>query len=483
GEATYSRGQLLAAARALAAALEEAGVPAGAPVAWVARNDPGMVAALLGLLIARRCVSLINPHEPPAKVAAAVRTLKASATVAVARDWTPELDAAARDTGAAAFRIELGAEPPVSARPCTERVRGHGFHAVGPDIVVELLTSGTTGEPKRLPLRADRLETGLSLGVRKDRHAPGAPAAPDLTVKRSPSLVANPMSHVGGFFRVLLSLKELRPIVLRERFRVAEFVDDMRRFRPKSVSLVPAMAAMVLEAEVPPEVFEGVILVRSGTAPLSPQIKAAFEARYGIPILSEYGASEFFGGVTVWSLGDYEAYGAAKAGSVGRPKPDVEMRITGAETGEVLGVDQVGVLNLRSPRFGPDWIATTDLASRDADGFVYIHGRSDQAIIRGGFKILPEKLAEVFRQRADVGEACVLGIKDDRLGEAPLLVVEPAAGAPPPTVEALQAFARENLAPYQAPAAYEVMAELPRTATLKVALGKLREMLSDRYRF
>ena len=480
GGATYARGQLLEAAQALGDALDRAGVPPGAPVAWVARNEPGVVGAVLGILMSRRCVSLINPHEPAAKVAAAVRALKAPAIVAAERDWTAELDAAAARSGAAAFCVSLSAGAAVRPRPAAERVRGEGFHSVGADIAVELLTSGTTGEPKRLPLGAERLLTGLSLGIRKDRHAPGIPAE-TLQVKRSPSLVANPMSHVGGFFRVLLSIIELRPIALRERFRVDEFVEDMRRFRPKSVGLVPAMAAMVLEADVPPDVFADVILVRSGTAPLAPPIKAAFEARYGVPILSEYGASEFFGGVTVWTLGDYQAHGAAKAGSVGRPKPDVAIKIVGADSGLELPADEVGILHLKSPRFGPDWIATTDLASRDADGFVYIHGRSDQAIIRGGFKILPEKVAEVFRQREDVGEACVIGVKDDRLGAAPLLVVEPAPGHAAPSPEALQQFARENLAPYQAPVAYEVLPELPRTATMKVAIGKVRELLADRY--
>jgi acyl-CoA synthetase (AMP-forming)/AMP-acid ligase II len=138
------------------------------------------------------------------------------------------------------------------------------------------------------------------------------------------------------------------------------------------------------------------------------------------------------------------------------------------------------VLNLKSPRFGHDWVATTDLASRDAEGFLYIHGRSDQAIIRGGFKVLPEKVAEVFRTRSDVGEACVIGIDDERLGQVPVAVVQPAPGQPRPDPAALMAFARENLAPYQVPVAIEIVDELPRTATMKVSLEKVRDMIAGR---
>lgn len=483
GDKIFTRGELREAAREVGRLLDAAGVPAGAPVAWVARNQPGMIAAALGLLLVGRCISLINPHEPENKVADAVRRLRACAVIAGPDDWTGAMAAAVGETGAAGLEIALDATPAVRLREGLDRVRGDGHHQAADDTVVELLTSGTTGDPKRLPLGADRLLTGLALGIRKDRSAPGASDQEDLTVKRSPSLLSGPMSHVGGLFRVLLSVKELRPIVVRERFRVADFVEDMRRYRPKSVSLVPAAAAMVLEADVPAEVFADVVLVRSGTAPLPPPIKRAFEMKYGIPILSEYGASEFFGGITNWTLSDYEKYGAEKYASVGRPKRDVEVRILDPETRFDLGVEQIGILTLKSPRFGPEWIPTTDLASRDADGFIYIHGRSDQAIIRGGFKILPEKVADVFRQRDDVAEACVIGVKDPVLGHTPIVIVQPEQGRPWPTPAELEAYARANLAGYQVPVAYELMDQLPRTATLKVALGAVRELLRDRYDF
>lgn len=474
----YTRGAVLECARSIAHILDEAQIPKGAAVAWVARNHPAMVAAALGLLMSERCVTLVNPHEPARRVASVVAQLRPCAIVASEADWTQELVTVAKDNGVVGITAAIDG-PGSSVRFAAETSNGD-YHRVGPDISVELLTSGTTGPPKRLPVSAKRLLSGLALGIRKDRGRSGS-TTQDLTVKNSPSLIANPVSHVGGFFRVLLAVQELRPLVLRERFRVDEFVEDMRRFRPKAVGLVPAMANMVLEAKVPPEVFSSVIIVRSGTSPLHAETKAAFEETYKVPILSEYGATEFFGGVTAWTLGDYETFGAAKAASVGRPKKDVEVEVRDIASKEVLGPGAVGVLNVKSERFGTDWVATTDLGSIDEDGFVYIHGRADQAIVRGGFKVLPDQVADVLRQRDDVAEVCVIGVKDARLGEVPVAVIEPAPDCPPPSPEELATYAREHLAPYQVPVAYEIMASLPRTATMKIAIGEVREVLRPRY--
>jgi long-chain acyl-CoA synthetase len=483
GTKEYTRGVLNEAAISLWRALDDTSIAADAGIGWIARNDPSAVAGLLGIVLADRCVSLINPHEPPAKVAEGLRSLNPAVIVACERDWTADIAKVAEQTQALGLIINLDKAQPV--RIIDNRRFGApkpNHHSVPKNIAIELLTSGTTGDPKRIQVAADGFLQGLSLGTRKDRKGEGAP--PDeMIVKKSPTLVFNPLAHVGGFFYALLALKELRPMVLRERFVVHEFVADMRLFRPKVISLVPAMAAMVLEKDVPAEVFSSVLVVRSGTAPLAPDIKEKFESRYRVPILSEYGASEFFGGVTVWTMGDYEKFGAAKSRSVGRIKADVEFRIVDLESDTDVLPGGVGILVLKSKRFAPGWHRTTDLVSCDSDGFIFIHGRSDQAINRGGFKILPEKVAEVYRRHPAVAEICVLGAKDARLGQIPVAVIEVKEGQARPSPSELEAFGREHLTSYQVPAAFEFMEALPRTPSMKVASGKIREQLSDRYAF
>jgi acyl-CoA synthetase (AMP-forming)/AMP-acid ligase II len=273
-----------------------------------------------------------------------------------------------------------------------------------------------------------------------------------------------------------------RPIVVQERFRAATWVEAVREHEIKVATLVPSMIRMVMDLDPPPEHLASLLCVRSGTAPLDPPLQRAFEEKFGVPVLIDYGASEFMGGVAGWTLNDYRKLREAKTGSVGRLRADVDIRILDQRSGEELGAGEVGVLSLKSERFGPDWIATTDLASYDEDRFLYIHGRSDEAIIRGGFKVLPEKVAATLRGHPGVQDACVLGVKDERLGQVPLAVVERVPDAAITAAE-LVAFAREHLPAYEVPAFFEIVDQLPRTVSLKVARPALREEMAGRYDF
>jgi acyl-CoA synthetase (AMP-forming)/AMP-acid ligase II len=136
----------------------------------------------------------------------------------------------------------------------------------------------------------------------------------------------------------------------------------------------------------------------------------------------------------------------------------------------------VGVLEVRVFRMGPDWIRTTDLASLDADDFLYIHGRTDDAIIRGGFKIVPEVVAEALRDYPGVADVAVVGRPDERLGAAPVAAVEMRPGAPAPSEDDLLQFARSRLLSYQSPVAVRVVDALPRTPTLKVDRRRVIEL-------
>ena len=133
-----------------------------------------------------------------------------------------------------------------------------------------------------------------------------------------------------------------------------------------------------------------------------------FERRYRIPLLWAYGATEFAGSACAWTPELYRQYGAAKRDSVGRPLPGVKVRIVDTDSGDEVKAGDKGFLEAQIEVVGPDWIRTTDLASIDPDGFVTIHGRADGAIIRGGFKILPETGAGEARLTSG-GSRCVCG--------------------------------------------------------------------------
>jgi acyl-coenzyme A synthetase/AMP-(fatty) acid ligase len=262
-----------------------------------------------------------------------------------------------------------------------------------------------------------------------------------------------------------------------ERFTVDDWVDLVRRHRPRVASLVPTALRMVLAAEVDPADLASIQVVTCGTAPLEPEIAEAFEAKYGIPVLILYGATEFAGGVTGWTLPDHDRFATTKRGSVGRAHPGIELRVVEPDSGEVLTTDSIGLLEVRGAQLGIDhgWVRTTDLATIDDDGFVWIKGRIDDAIVRGGFKIVPTELQRVFDSHPAIRESVVVGLPDPRLGAVPVAAVELNEGAGA-TVDELMDFARQNLIGYQVPAQIRIVEALPRTLSLKVSRPQVVEL-------
>jgi long-chain acyl-CoA synthetase len=137
------------------------------------------------------------------------------------------------------------------------------------------------------------------------------------------------------------------------------------------------------------------------------------------------------------------------------------------------------VLTKQSPNGGTDWIRTSDLAHLDDDGFLWITGRADDAIIRGGFKVHPEVVKRVLELHPGVQEAAVAGLPDARLGAVPVAAVERRPDGPEPTADELVLLCREHLTPYEVPVDFRVVDELPRTPSMKVSRVDLLELFSD----
>ena len=135
-----------------------------------------------------------------------------------------------------------------------------------------------------------------------------------------------------------------------------------------------------------------------------------------------------------------------------------------------------GLLEVRASQLGTDeWVRTTDLARLDVDGFLWILGRADQAIIRGGFKIQPEVVRAALEHDPAVAEASVVGIGDRRLGAVPVAAVQRRPGHDIDDGLLLER-AGLHLAPYEIPVAIIVVDELPRTASGKADLAAVRAL-------
>lgn len=447
------------------------GLGAHARVGLVARNRPANVGAFASLLAAQRCVVMLYSSQSPEAIAADIRRLRLPLVIADGEDWTPPTLEAARDTGTAGIALSQ-IEGGLSAAA--------NLHDFGKDlawtsdaaVAMELLSSGTTGPPKRVPLTVARFEQSA-----KDSAATYASGRQEASVR--PNIVFHPLGNIAGVTFVIPFLFEGRPIALLERFRLDSWLDAVRRHRPARTSLPPAVLRTLLDENVPKEDLASFASIGVGAARLDPELQDQFESRYGIPLLAAYGATEFCGVIANWTPDLYREFGKLKRGSVGRARPGVRLRVIDPEMDRELESGAIGLLEARISRVDDGWIRTSDLAAMDADGFLYLHGRADGAINRGGFKILPDDVARVLRQHAKVADAAVIGLPDRRLGAIPVAAVEPRDPADPPTVAELEAHARRSLAAYQVPARFLILAALPRNASWKVSLPELRQVFEQ----
>jgi len=263
--------------------------------------------------------------------------------------------------------------------------------------------------------------------------------------------------------------------VIQEKFDAPRFLDQLRKYRPTFLAMPPAAAAMMLQLKPVKEDLASVQLYFNGAAPLDPNVRQVLEDEYGLAVADAYGATEFAGIISSWVPSDF-ALLKAKRGSCGRALPSIGLRIIDRETGRELPSGQEGLIEALVPRISDDWIRTNDLAYLDDDGFLFLRGRADDAIIRGGFKVLPEEVAEVLRTHPRVGDAALIGLPDERLGMVPGAVIEPRQDAVPPTAAELDEFLSTRLPTYKRPVRYAVVAAIPRTQSMKPRREGLRAL-------
>jgi acyl-CoA synthetase (AMP-forming)/AMP-acid ligase II len=336
-----------------------------------------------------------------------------------------------------------------------------------------MMTSGTTGRPKRVELTYDRMTAAFRAAglVFDEAHEPHLRGRTDI-------LWAS-VAHISGLYFAVAHVVEGRTIALLEKFEVMAWTELVRRHRPGYVRLPPTALRMVLQAGVDTETFDSVRAVGSGTAPLPPELMEEFEARYGIPVLGNYGATEFAGAIAGWTLKDKKQWGPRKRGSVGRAHHGIELRIVDAETGSVLPAGEIGLLEARGgqlPGAAGAWLRTTDLASIDDEGFLFIRGRADEAINRGGFKIPPSVIEDALAAHPAVDEVSAVALPDARLGQVPVAAVTLLS---PVTEEELMEYLTSRLTRYQRPVAIKVVDQLPRTPSLKISRALVREHYFD----
>jgi acyl-CoA synthetase (AMP-forming)/AMP-acid ligase II len=449
--------------------IDASGADPCAPVALLPRNRPAIVSALIGLLARRRHVRMIHVHQSPAGIARAITRLSPAAVVGMSDDLSQEVCMALEQQGISGIALTgldtaawVGSQR--STIECDVRVS---------EPQIDLLTSGTTGPPKQFSLSYALIANHM-VGENTLNIDAGDP------LKQPPMFIYAPCSTITGLYLLLPALLHGMRGILVDRFTVDAWHDYVVRYRPASVGLpVPALQ-MILESELPKEDLASLRCVTTGTATVDPTVKREFENRYGIPVLVGYGATEFGGPVTMTTLDLHREWGQKKVGSVGRVWAGAQLRVVHPVSGALLPPGQQGLLEVMAPRMGPQWIRSSDLAVVDEDGFLFIRGRADGAINRGGFKLLPDAIERALKLHDAVSAAAVIGIPDKRLGQVPAAAIQLKPNVVAPTIDQLEKHLRQHVEATHIPTTWRFVDALPYTPTFKVDRAALSALFENR---
>ncbi|WAC54010.1 class I adenylate-forming enzyme family protein [Gordonia sp. SL306] len=474
----YTWGEVRALAEKIDRELTGIGACGGSRIGVVLGNRMESIAALVALLSTGRTITTLNPMQPIGRLTADLHQSRPRVVLAPAKLWdSVEFSAVAADLAVDGFAIDTGL-----TRRATGSVSVEDDAKPSATVAIEMFTSGTTGPPKRIPLTWRQLDAAMSavhghVGTSSSTRQPST--RQPLTGRVA--LVTLAIVHIGGMWGVLQALTEARPFVLLPRFTVAGWVGAIEEHKPRIASLPPAAMRSLLNADIPGEKLESLRAVTAGTTFVSPDLADEFIGRYDIPVLIVYGATEFSGAVAGWTKPMHAQWWAKKRGSVGRAFPGVQLRVVDDQKA-VLPQGVTGALEVCSGQTGSgsdEWVHTSDLAHIDDDGFLYIDGRADDAIVRGGFKVQPEVVANALRGHSAILDATVYGKDDDRLGQVPVAVVELVDGTRVVDEAELKEFLRGHLTGYEVPVAIHAVESLPRSVSLKVDRRRLLELVAE----
>ncbi len=394
-----------------------------------------------------------------------------------AREAFPTVDFVVSVDGAVDGAIELDdlvaegvALDPIAARP----------H----DPLAILYTSGTTGLPKGATLsQANWLAMARNLMVE----------LPPLHHSDVLLHVA-PLSHLSGYLAPTFVPHGASNLTL-PHFDPAQVLDVIERHRVTAVALVPTMLnLLLLEAEQRPRDTSSLRVMLYGGSPIAPDRLARAIDTFGNVFVQVYGLSETPMPLTCLTQRDHELAGDASVGSrlssAGRPSPFVEVRLVTdgvdappGSVGEIMVRGDTVMLGYwakpeetRQMIDDDGWASTGDLGRFDTDGYLTIVDRIKYMVVTGGFNVYPTEIEKTISQLPAVLEVAVVGVPDDRWGEAlkAVIVVRPDHEL---TGEEVLRVCTENLASYKKPQSVEFVDSLPKTGSGKI----MRRQIRDQY--
>ena len=344
----------------------------------------------------------------------------------------------------------------------------------GEDLAVVLYTSGTSGRPKGAMLTHRALLANLEQTAQID---------PPVVADDDVVLLVLPLFHVFGLNAALGAVAYHGATgVLAERFDPVETLELVRRHGVTNLVGAPPMYVAWSMLPDVDDAFTSVRLAVSGAAPLPPTVLHRVLDTTGHHVFEGYGLTETAPVLTSTLMSE-----VAKAGSIGRPVPGIELRLLD-EKGRPVEEGDPGEIAVRGANLfsgywpdgadGPDadgWFLTGDVAVLDDDGDLHLVDRRKELILVSGFNVYPREVEEVVERLDGVAEVAVLGIPHPYTGESVKALVVLAPGARL-TADEVVAHCARSLARFKCPTAVEFVDELPHGATGKVSKGRLREL-------
>ncbi|MEZ6001111.1 fatty acid--CoA ligase [Hyphomonas sp.] len=467
----------------VANALLAAGVKAGERVAYVGKNSDLYFELLYGAAKMGAVTLPIGWRLAPAEMAYIIQDGQGS-LLFVGPEVVDQVQAALSELDHPPKVIlmeDVGPEGFVGWRDAQSDA-DPGIEISPDDVALQLYTSGTTGRPKGAMLSHDNLLGGRREAAETD--LPWNQWGPD-----DVSLVAMPVGHIGGTGWGIVGLFNGAKGVVAREFDPFKVLDFIEQDRISKMFMVPAALQIVVRQPNARKVdYSRLKYILYGASPIPLDLLRECMEVFGCGFCQQYGMTETCGTIVYLPPEDHDPAGNERMRAAGIPMPGVEIRIEDDE-GNVLPPHTVGEVVTRSranmkgywnldeatrTTIADDaWLHTGDAGYLDEDGYLYIHDRVKDMIISGGENIYPAEVENAVYGHPDVAEVAIIGVPDEKWGEAVKAVVALKPGAEP-DADSILKFARDRIAAFKAPKSVEFIEALPRNASGKILKKDLR---------
>jgi acyl-CoA synthetase (AMP-forming)/AMP-acid ligase II len=465
------------------AALRALGVQPGDRIGWLALNHPDYITLMCASFRLGAVLVAINARLVAREIAYILGDAGIGLIVSET-GFLPLVEDARATTG---LKTVILLDAAFEGRPAfADLIAAHApdadMPAIGPDdIALQLYTSGTTGFPKGALLSHRQLLGTIEKGGLTGEDW-GRWDEDDV------ALVAMPLFHIGGSGWALHALEAGATMVILPRPDVPGMVAAIARERITRMFAVPAVLLAICQyLESAPADLTSLTELYYGASPIPLDVlRRSMQAFPNARFVQCYGATETCGTVVYLPPYDHDPAGNQRMRGCGKPFPGNQVKIIDGD-GNSLGPGQVGEICIKSVSVmhgyhnKPEatakavvdgWYLTGDAGYLDADGYLYIHDRVKDMIVSGAENIYPAEVENALHEHPAVADCAVIGVPDDKWGEAVKAIVVKKAEV---TADALIAFLRDRIAGYKVPKSVDFIDVLPRNASGKILKKDLRE--------